>query len=197
MHLVASLESPTDSARQMFRLHTFAYVSLQLRNVVSPFCRMTITGSQLQELTTYCTNYFRACSLFLGKVIPTVWPIGHVVPVHAKDVNSKYGKGHASTSMEERGAKHIAISRYSQNTNHGMRWQQIFRHEFLSLICRLRERGYYLDNYISSKERYVPNRVTLTNFFFYGSPKKEVSDTCDHCHIMSVIKLAVDKKLPN
>ena len=102
MYLVASLESPTDSARQMFRLHTFAYVSLQLRNAVSLFCRMTITGSQLQELTTYCTNYFRACSLFLGKVTPTVWTIGHVVPVHAKDVNSKYGKGLAITSMEGR-----------------------------------------------------------------------------------------------
>ena len=67
MHLVVSLESPTDSARQIFRLHTFAYVSLQLRNAVSLFCRMTIIGSQLQELTTYCTNYFRACSLFLIK----------------------------------------------------------------------------------------------------------------------------------
>ena len=32
MHLVASLESPTDSAKQMLRLHTFAYASLQLRN---------------------------------------------------------------------------------------------------------------------------------------------------------------------
>ena len=165
MHLVASLESPTDSARQMFRLHTFAYVSLQLRNAVSLFCRMTITGSQLQELTTYCTNYFRACSLFLGKVTPTVWTIGHVVPVHAKDVNSKYGKGHASTSIEGREVKHIAISRYSQNTNHGMRLQQIFRHEFLSLIWP-RERGYNLDNYIPFKERYVHNRVTFTNFCF-------------------------------
>ena len=155
---------------------------------------MTITGSQLQELTTYCANYFRDCSLFLGKVTPAVWTIGHVVPVHAKDVSSKYGKGHASTSVEEREAKHIAISRYSQNTNHGMRWQQIFRHEFLSLICRLRERGYHLDNYIPSKERYVPNRVTLINFFFCGSPKKEVADTCDYCHIMSVRKTGCRQK---
>ena len=84
-----------------------------------------------------------------------------------------------------------------------MRWQQIFRHEFLSLIW-LRKRGYNLDNYIPSKERYVPNRVTLTNFCFCGSPKKEVSDTCDYCShpYRQAIelscqsgKLAVNKKL--
>ena len=32
MHLVVSLESPADTARQTFRLHTFPFVSLQLRN---------------------------------------------------------------------------------------------------------------------------------------------------------------------
>lgn len=203
MYLVESLESATDSARQTFRLHTFAFVSLQLRNAVSLFCRMFFTDSQLQELTTYCTNYFRACSLFLGRVTPTVWHLGHVVPVHAKDVSSKYGKGLAITSMEGREAKHIAISRYSKNTNHGMRWQQIFCHEFLSLIW-LRERGYNLDNYIPSKEQYVPNRVTLSTFCFCGSPKQYVSDTCDYCshpYRQAILlscqsgKLSVDKKL--
>lgn len=125
------------------------------------------------------------------------------VPVHTKDVKSKYGKGLSVTSMEGREAKHIAISRYSQNTNYGMRWQQIFRHEFLSLIW-LRERGYNLDNYIPSKDRYVPNRVALNNFCFCGCPKPEVSERCGYCshpHRQAILlscqsgKLAVDKKL--
>ena len=203
MHLIVSLESPADTARQTFRLHTFAFVCLQLRNAVSLFCRMTINDDEIKGLSSYCINYFRAYSLFIGIVTPTVWTIGHIVPVHTKDVKSKYGKGLSVTSMEGREAKHIAISRYSQNTNYGMRWQQIFRHEFLSLIW-LRERGYNLDNYIPSKDKYVPNRVALSNFCFCGCPKPEVSERCGYCshpHRQAILlscqsgKLAVDKKL--
>lgn len=180
MYLVESLESPADTARQTFRLHTFAFVSLELRNAVSLFCRFTINDEEIKELNNFCTNYFRACSLFLGSVTPTVWTIGHIVPIHTKDVKSKYGKGLSVTSMEGREAKHIAISRYSQNTNYGMRWEQIFRHEFLSLIW-LRERGYNLDSYTPSKGRYVPSRAALNNFCICGYPKLEVSESCSYC----------------
>ena len=99
--------------------------------------------------------------------------------------------------------KPIAISRYSQNTNYGMRWQQIFRLKFLSLIW-WRERGYNLDNYIPSKDKYVPNRVPLSNFCFCGCPNPEVSERCGYCShpqrqaiLLSCQsgKLAVDKKL--
>ena len=82
--------------------------------------------------------------------------------------------------MEGMEAKHIAISRYSQNTNYVMRWEQIFRHEFLSLIW-LRERGYNLDSYTPSKGRYVPSRAALNNFCICGYPKLEVSDSCSYC----------------
>ena len=203
MHLVESLESCADTARQTFRLHTFAFVSLELRNAVSLFCRMTINDDEIKELTSHCTNYFRAYSFFIGTVTPPIWTIGHIVPVHAKDVKSKYGKGLSVTSMEGREAKHIAISRYSQNTNYAMRWQQIFRHEFLSLIW-LRERDYNLDNYIPSKDRYVPKRVAQNNFCFCGCPKAEVSEMCGYCshpHRQAIVlscqlgRLAVDKKL--
>ena len=158
MYLVQSLESHADTARQTFRLNVFAFVGLELRNAVSLFCRMTISEDEIKELTSHCTNYFRAYSFFIGMVSPTVWTIGHIAPVHARDTKSKYGKGLSVTSMEGREAKHMAISRYSQNTNYAMRWQQIFRHEFLSLIW-LRERGYKLCNYSPSKERYFPERV--------------------------------------
>ena len=68
-----------------------------------------------------------------------MWTIGHVVYPHVVDVYSKYGVGLAIASMEGREAKHIAISRYSKNTSYRLRWTQIFRHEFISLIW-LRER---------------------------------------------------------
>lgn len=60
MHLVESLESPADTARQTFRLHTFTFVSLQLRNAVSLLSGMIIHDDEIKELTSYCTKYFRA-----------------------------------------------------------------------------------------------------------------------------------------
>ena len=71
MHLVESLESPAGTARQTFRLHTFTFVSLQLRNAVSLFGGMTIHDDEIKELTSYCTKYFRAYSWFLKTVKPT------------------------------------------------------------------------------------------------------------------------------
>ena len=38
-------------------------------------------------------------------VSPTVWTIGHIIPVHARDTKSKYGKGLSVTSMEGREAR--------------------------------------------------------------------------------------------
>ena len=154
-------------------------------------------------MTSHCTNYFRVYSFFIGKVSPTVWTVGHIVRVHARDTKSSYEKGLSVTSMEGREAKHMAISRYSQNTNYAMRWQQIFRHEFLSLIW-LRERGYNLCNYSPSKERYFPKRVAQNNFCFCGCLKPEVPETCGFClhpHRQAIVlscqlgRLAVDKKL--
>ena len=139
MYLIESLESPHDSAGQKFKIHVFAFIALQLKYAVSIFCRIAIDPNQLEELSICCKYYFRANSLFLGQVTPTVWTIGHVVYPHVVDVNSKYGKGLGIASMEGREAKHIAISRYSKNTSYKLRWAQIFRHEFISLIW-LRER---------------------------------------------------------
>ena len=74
-------------------MHVFAYIALQLRNAVSLFSRMTISDGEIQDLTVICRNYYRANALFIGKVTPTVWTVGHVIPVHTQDVKSKYGKG--------------------------------------------------------------------------------------------------------
>ena len=77
MHLVVSLESPAGTARQTFRLHTFAFLSLQLRNAVSLFCRMTINDDEIKvfllhqlfqglqflywDSNTYCMDNWSHC----------------------------------------------------------------------------------------------------------------------------------------
>ena len=35
---------------------------------------------------------------------------------------------------ESREAKHIAIAKYAANTAHKCRWEQVFRHEYISLV---------------------------------------------------------------
>ena len=37
-------------------------------------------------------------------------------------------------SMEGREAKHISIAKYAANTIHACRWEQVFHHEYISLI---------------------------------------------------------------
>lgn len=56
-------------------------------------------------------------------------------------MKEKYGFGLGLNSMEGREAKHVFISKYSQNTMFHSRWQQIFLHEFVSLVW-LRAKGY-------------------------------------------------------
>lgn len=64
--------------------------------------------------------------------------------------------------MEGREAKHVFIARYSKNTIFQTRWEQVFRHEFISLIW-LREKG-YITKTGSKKESYVPERAATPDF---------------------------------
>jgi hypothetical protein len=60
---------------------------------------------------------------------------------HTKYMKEQYGFGLGINSMEGREAKHVSIARYSTNSVFHSRWEQIFLHEFVSLLW-LRERGY-------------------------------------------------------
>lgn len=107
--------------------------------------------------------------------------MGHVIPAHASDVFQKYNLGLNVVSMEGCEAKHMAITRYSQNTNHHSRWMQIFQHEFVHLIW-LRERGYGGDDISRSKQTYVPPRVTNGQAKpFCGFDKGSEDDKCCYC----------------
>ena len=179
MFLIDALKQPHDSARQTFRLHIFAYLCLMLRQCVSIFCRVIhVTYQDIADLKKHCLNFFRAQCLF-NRVTPTTWTIGHIVPNHALQVFQKYHLGLNVVSMEGREAKHIAVKRYSQNTNYHGRWIQIFRHEFVHLIW-LREKGFEVGETYKRKEVYVPESATNGESCFCGFPKL-VEDKCSYC----------------
>ena len=141
-----------------------------------------ISDEQVSELKTLCTNYFRANAIFFY-VNPTVWTIGHVVPAHTEYMKGKYGLGLGLNSMEGREAKHVFISKYSQNTMFHSRWKQIFLHEFVSLVW-LREKGYNFSNVSSSTLSYIPKQVNNSDpAFCRGLEKEEPTD--EKCRLCS------------
>ena len=134
MEIIDSIVQPSDSVRETFSLHVFAYLSLQLRQIFSIVSRVVnISLQEIKELQQHCSNLFRAVCMF-ATVSPTFWTIGHIVPAHALDVFQKYNLGLNAVSMEGREAKHMAIKRYNQNTTYAGRWTQIFWHEFVQMI---------------------------------------------------------------
>ena len=169
MFVIDAVKQSTDSEKQTFTLHVFAYICLQLRQIVSVVCRVVNVRLQdIAQLKQYCLNRFRACCLFTNSISPTIWCIGHVIPAHAMDVFNKYQLGLNCVSMEGRESKHITIGRYSQNTNFSGRWGQIFSHEFVQLIW-LREKGFYEEENFQHKQTYIPKKVSNEEFFFLGT----------------------------
>ena len=180
MYVIDAVKEQFDSKKQTFALHVFAYLCLQLRQIVSLFCRVVnITAQDIQTLKHHCTNFFRASCLFSVSITPTVWGIGHLIPAHALEVYRAYGLGLNVVSMEGHEAKHVAISRNSQNTNFSGRWEQIFRYEFVQLIW-LRERGHFDEEHNSSRQTYIPPRVSNEESCFCGFDKAD-QERCPYC----------------
>ena len=144
MFLIAAMETfLKDKTKTFFTFHGFAYLCLTLRDCVSVFNRIAVTDSHLDDLEKNCRTYFVLHYLYFDHH-PThhAWTLGNIVPEHARDMKVKYGKGLIGLNLvEDREAKHISISRYSKNTDFKARWEQIFQHEYVSLVW-LREKGY-------------------------------------------------------
>ena len=140
----------------------------------------------LKELESICKDYYRGYWLFLS-VNPTVWTLGHVVPEHTKDMKRVYGMGLGLNSMEGREAKHIAIAKYGANMTHACRWEQVFHHEYSSLIW-LSTCGYNtnIKNSLSNTGRvsYIPTRVSSNepNFCNCGLDKDISDEFCRFCN---------------
>ena len=139
MKLVESLALEDDQPTHLFSFHMFAVIAVNLRDAVSLFSRINITEEELIRLREVSCKYFRGCALF-SSVTPTTWTIGHVVPVHTKQVKQQLSFGLGINTMEGREAKHVSLARFANNTHHSTRWLQVFRHEYMSLLW-LRENG--------------------------------------------------------
>ena len=141
MYLIDAVEPVAkQGSKRHFTLHVLSYFSITLQNCVSLSCQVVITKENLVELKCHCKTFFTLNCLFFAPH-PTVWHLGNIVPAHAREMHEKYGMGLALTSME---GKHISIARYSHNTCFQKRWEQVFRHEYISLLW-LGERGYNLN----------------------------------------------------
>ena len=97
-------------------------------------------------------------------------------------MKSKYGLGLGLNSMEGREAKHVFISKYSNNTMFYSRWEQIFLHEFVSLLW-LRGKGYNWSNANSSSLSYIPKQVNNSDpaFCNCGFQKDPTDNNCIIC----------------
>jgi hypothetical protein len=181
MYLIDAIEPcAKQGSRTELIYHVLAYMCLTLRNCVALFSRIEISSEQLLELESQCRTYFTLNNVFFQHH-PTVWTLGHIVPAHAKEMNAKYNMGLGLNSMEGREAKHISISRYSHNTNYQKRWEQVFMHEFVSLIW-LREKGYNtIKPTTSSALSYVPKRVREPSYCDCGLNKGINSSKCRFC----------------
>ena len=87
-------------------------------------------------------------------------------------------------SMKGREAKHIAIAKYVANTIYACRWEQVFHHEYISLIW-LQSHGYTSNiNSLSSNLSYTPKRVSIKDPKFCNCGlDKEISDQfCGFCN---------------
>ena len=87
------------------------------------------------------------------------------------------------------------FAKYSTNSLHQCRWQQIFQHEYVSLVW-LRERGYNISKQLSSKLTYIPNAVFDDPTLCYCGFEKDASATeCRFCSppLRKKIKSSVSK----
>lgn len=75
-------------------------------------------------------------------------------------VKGKYGMGLGLNSIEGRESKHVENRKNSVNTNFNSRWEQVFMHEYVSLIW-LRQQGYNITKPVkTSGLTYIPKRCT-------------------------------------
>ena len=188
MTLVKSLSQEEDSQKQKQTILVLSYIGLRLRDCCSIFNRFE---AQQTDISTFAQEYYRANALFQpSSVNPTVWTIGHVVPMHAQFMFDTYGQGLLTVTMEGREAKHIALHRLSLNTTYQQRWREVFRHEFIMLIW-LPEHGYESSSYSPSKNVYIPSRVFNDSSYCYCGLKKasQTDRKCCFCNdkLMSLI----------
>ncbi|XP_028404832.1 uncharacterized protein LOC114527403 [Dendronephthya gigantea] len=197
MRLIKAMSDSSDSRAQQQNVLVLAYIGLRLRDACSLFNRFIINETNISDLSKAALEYFRANSLFVPtQVTPTIWTIGHVVPVHTKYMYDTYCQGLLTVSMEGREAKHIALQRLSANTTYQNRWSEIFRHEYIMLVW-LPEHGHEPCSNTPGKDNYIPERAVNDPKYCYCGLEKVSSDDekCTFCghNVTALIDKSVQK----
>ena len=109
-----------------------------------------------------------------------MWTFGYIVPVHTKKLFQKYQCSLGLNTMQGREAKHQRLAAYSKNTTVKNKWQQIFRHKYMTLIW-LREQNPFQDNYSKTQFKYVPLRCSTHSYCHCGLSKESDSENCTIC----------------
>lgn len=198
MSIVECITMDDDQQSHTFKLHVFAYTGINPRDAVSLFSRVTISDEQIQSLFEVCSNFFRATALFLSAT-PTSWTIGHIAPAHTRQIHQSLGMGLGVNTMEGREAKHIALAKFTRNTQFTNRWLQVFRHEYVSLIW-LRENGCDERVYKETPGLYIPKRCHSDQFCHCGQPKQAGDEKCSFCSAQLrrvVSECVIQRKITN
>lgn len=190
------------SSGSVLKLHTLAFIGVQIRDAAAIYSRVDVSKQQVDDLKKLCQNYFTANRLLLDGVNPTVWTLGYAIPYHTNLLLEELGFGLGLNSMQGREAKHVKLAKYVENTcnvKKSMRWWIVFRHEFVCLLW-LREMDPYSVIYRQEKkkgsESYIPKRVKDHDdrFCYCGLPKLNVADEgCTICkdNLMKLVKQSV------
>ena len=196
MSLVKSLSNDNDSKADRQGILVLAFMGQRLRDSVSLFNRFDINKADLDQLQHAASEYYRVNAMFVVDAVnPTIWTLGHIVPVHAYQVFQKYNQGLGIVTMEGREAKHIFLKKLSENTTYQRRWHDIFKHEFIMLIW-LSEQGITHSDRSSKNVAYIPHTVLDKDplYCYCGLAKQNANVTkCSFCSdpIMRLIEESV------
>lgn len=84
MRLIKVLSREGDSKKQRQTVLTLVYVGIRLRDCCLIFNRFEVQETDLTKLKSLAEECYRANAMFLPTAVnPTIWTIGHVLPVHA------------------------------------------------------------------------------------------------------------------
>ena len=172
----------------LVRIHSLAFIALQLRDAVSLFSHYTISDSQVVQLKVKCRLYFNASVLFLPRnVTPTIWTIGHVVPEQTKMLKCKFGFGLGIGTTQGQEGKVQFAKKYLAHTTPANKYQLFFRHEYMHLVW-LCVHDPADDSYHASKASYLPAGVD-DDKCHCGQAKLDNSTKCDFCkhHFQTLI----------
>ncbi|KAJ7361954.1 hypothetical protein OS493_014602 [Desmophyllum pertusum] len=194
MFLVNAIKGDSNDPTLLMKLVFIVFIAINLRECASIFSMYHVTLPAIEELKGLAHDYFTAVLPFTGHVSGTIWSIGHLVPVHAQWVFEKFRTGLGVNTMQGREAKHVQIASYAKNSLFKERWNQVFRHDYISKIWLPLHQPCLL-TYHQARDNLIPNRVTSDpqHFCSCGFSKDERDDKCFFCShpFMAEIKKSV------